>query len=202
MAHWRRERLVRHGRRSRAPSRLRADRQREPGLLRRPEARRQQMGELHRRASRADRHGRVGISARASRSLGLRHGVAAAAGDRHARPADRPGGDQSNKTGLLYVLHRDTGEPVFPVEERRVPQSDVPGETSSPTQPFPTAFPPLTAQRFAETDVWGATPADACGLSRQHPGSAERGRLHAAERSRDARGAGTRRRSKLERIRL
>jgi quinoprotein glucose dehydrogenase len=67
---------------------------------------------------------------------------------------------QSNKTGLLYVLHRDTGEPVFPVEERRVPQSDVPGEASSPTQPFPTAFPPLTAQRFSETDVWGATPAD------------------------------------------
>ena len=70
---------------------------------------------------------------------------------------------QSNKTGLLYVLHRDTGEPVFPVEERRVPQSEVPGEASSPTQPFSTALPPLTPQRFDEADVWGATPADVAG---------------------------------------
>ena len=54
---------------------------------------------------------------------------------------------QANKSGFLYVLHRDTGKPVFPVEERAVPQSDVPGETSSPTQPF-SSVEPLSPQRF------------------------------------------------------
>jgi quinoprotein glucose dehydrogenase len=49
---------------------------------------------------------------------------------------------EGNKTGFLYVLNRDTGAPVFPVEERPVPQSDVPGEMTSPTQPFPIAPPP------------------------------------------------------------
>jgi len=43
---------------------------------------------------------------------------------------------QGNKGRLLYVLNRDTGKPVFPVEERRVPQSDV-RRKDSPTQPFP-----------------------------------------------------------------
>jgi quinoprotein glucose dehydrogenase len=67
---------------------------------------------------------------------------------------------QGNKTGFLYVLNRDTGKPVFPVEERPVPQSDVPGETSSPTQPFPTVLPAVAPQQFSADDVWGATPQD------------------------------------------
>jgi len=67
---------------------------------------------------------------------------------------------QGNKTGLLYVLDRDTGKPVFPVEERAVPQSDIPGERTSPTQPFPLLPPPLAPQRFSPEDVWGPTPAD------------------------------------------
>jgi quinoprotein glucose dehydrogenase len=67
---------------------------------------------------------------------------------------------QSNKTGLLYVLNRDTGEPVLPVEERPVPQSDVPGERSSPTQPFPVAVMPTSPQQFTDADVWGATSTD------------------------------------------
>jgi quinoprotein glucose dehydrogenase len=65
-----------------------------------------------------------------------------------------------NNTGLLYVLNRDTGVPVFPVKERPVPQSDVPGEVTSPTQPFPLAPPPLAPQRLSAADVWGATPSD------------------------------------------
>src|SRR5262249_39928879 len=52
------------------------------------------------------------------------------------------------------------GTPIFPIEERPVPKSDVPGETASPTQPFPTAPPPLVPQQFTEADVWGATEAD------------------------------------------
>jgi quinoprotein glucose dehydrogenase len=67
---------------------------------------------------------------------------------------------QGNKTGLLYVLNRDTGRPVFPVEERAVPQSDVPGEKASPTQPFPVLPPPLTQQHISAENTWGPTPAD------------------------------------------
>jgi quinoprotein glucose dehydrogenase len=67
---------------------------------------------------------------------------------------------QGNKTGLLYVLNRDTGKPVFPIEERVVPQSDVPGEVTSPTQPFPVAPPPLAPQKFSAEAAWGITPAD------------------------------------------
>ena len=67
---------------------------------------------------------------------------------------------QGNKTGLLYVLHRDTGKPVFPVEERAVPRSDVPGEAASPTQPFPVAPPPLAAHQMSADNAWGPTPED------------------------------------------
>ncbi len=67
---------------------------------------------------------------------------------------------EGNKSGLLYVLNRDTGKPVFPVDERPVPQSDVPGEAASPTQPYPVAPPPLAPQKVTEDDAWGPTPAD------------------------------------------
>ena len=67
---------------------------------------------------------------------------------------------QGNKTGLLYVLNRDTGKPVFPVKERHVPESDVPGEVASPTQPFPVAPPPLAAHQMSADDTWGPTPED------------------------------------------
>ncbi len=67
---------------------------------------------------------------------------------------------QGNKTGFLYVLNRDTGVPVFPVEERPVPQSDVPGEVTSPTQPFPLAPPALVPQKLSADDAWGVTPTD------------------------------------------
>lgn len=67
---------------------------------------------------------------------------------------------QGNKSGMLYVLNRDTGKPVFPVEERPVPQSDVPGEVTSPTQPFPLAPPPLAAHTLSAVDAWGPTPED------------------------------------------
>ena len=67
---------------------------------------------------------------------------------------------QGNKTGFLYVLDRDTGKPVFPVEERAVPQSDIPGEKASPTQPFPVLPPPLAPQHLSVEDVWGPTPSD------------------------------------------
>src|SRR5271156_6509442 len=67
---------------------------------------------------------------------------------------------QGNKTGFLYVLNRDTGVPIFPVEERPVPQSDVPGEATSPTQPFPLAPPALVPQKLSADDAWGITVED------------------------------------------
>ena len=67
---------------------------------------------------------------------------------------------QGNKTGNLFVLDRVKGTPVFPVEERPVPQSGVPGEQTSPTQPFPSAPPALTTQRLTAADAWGLTPKD------------------------------------------
>jgi quinoprotein glucose dehydrogenase len=67
---------------------------------------------------------------------------------------------QGNKTGFLYVLNRDNGEPVFGVEERPVPQSDVPGEITSPTQPFPLAPPPLVPQEISADAAWGVSAAE------------------------------------------
>jgi quinoprotein glucose dehydrogenase len=66
----------------------------------------------------------------------------------------------ATKMGNLFVLDRQTGKPLFPVEERPVPKSDVPGEESSPTQPFPVLPPPLAPQNLKAEDAWGITPAD------------------------------------------
>ncbi|MGH9632034.1 MAG: pyrroloquinoline quinone-dependent dehydrogenase [Bryobacteraceae bacterium] len=65
-----------------------------------------------------------------------------------------------SKTGHLFLLDRTTGAPVFPVEERKVPASDVPGEASSPTQPFPSMPKPLVPQSLRPDEVWGATEED------------------------------------------
>jgi quinoprotein glucose dehydrogenase len=59
----------------------------------------------------------------------------------------------AGKTGFLYVFDRVTGQPVWPIEERPVPKSDVPGEKSWPTQPFPTAPPPFARQKFGVDDI-------------------------------------------------
>jgi glucose dehydrogenase len=60
---------------------------------------------------------------------------------------------QAGKTGFLYVFNRVTGEPIWPIEERPVPKSDMPGEQAWPTQPFPTAPPPFARQSFTEKDL-------------------------------------------------
>ncbi len=65
---------------------------------------------------------------------------------------------QATKSGQLFVLDRDTGKPVFPVEERPVPQSTLFGERTSPTQPFNTVIPPLSPQNYTIADVWAPTP--------------------------------------------
>ena len=65
-----------------------------------------------------------------------------------------------SKTGHLFLLNRQTGEPLFRIEERAVPKSDVPGETASPTQPFPVLPAPLVPQSLRVQDAWGPTDAD------------------------------------------
>ena len=61
---------------------------------------------------------------------------------------------QASKQGFVYVLDRRTGKPIWPIEERPVPASDVPGEQASPTQPFPTLPKPFARQgKFTEADI-------------------------------------------------
>lgn len=64
------------------------------------------------------------------------------------------------KMGLLFVLDRRDGKPVFPIEERPVPQTDVPGEQSSATQPFPKLPRPLVPHQLKAEDAWGLTDKD------------------------------------------
>ena len=66
---------------------------------------------------------------------------------------------QTTKTGVVFVFERATGKPVFPIVERRVPASTVPGEHASPTQPMPLAPPPLIRQRLTEAMLTRRTPA-------------------------------------------
>ena len=61
------------------------------------------------------------------------------------------------KTGMVFVLDRDTGEPFLEVEERPVPQAGVPGEVLSPTQPFTAKTPVLVPNAISPQDAWGIT---------------------------------------------
>ena len=65
---------------------------------------------------------------------------------------------QITKMGMLFLFDRLTGEPVFGMEERPVPQSTVPGEATWPTQPFPLKPPPLARNSFREEEMYNLTP--------------------------------------------
>jgi len=65
----------------------------------------------------------------------------------------------NTKMGHVFVLNRLTGKPLLPVEERRVPASDIAGEDASPTQPFSTIS--LVPEKFEPSDAWGPKPEDA-----------------------------------------
>ena len=65
---------------------------------------------------------------------------------------------QGTKTGFVFVLNRATGVPLFPVGEKPMPASDIPGEVISPTQPVPTKPPALVPQQLTEKDLWAADP--------------------------------------------
>jgi quinoprotein glucose dehydrogenase len=66
---------------------------------------------------------------------------------------------QPTKSAFLFVLNRETGEPIWPIEDRPVPQSNVPGEKTSATQPFPTRPLPFDRQGVTTDDLIDFTPA-------------------------------------------
>jgi quinoprotein glucose dehydrogenase len=65
---------------------------------------------------------------------------------------------QTTKTGLIYAFNRETGEPIWPIEEIPVPQTDVPGNWTNPTQPMPTRPEPMEPQGLAEDRIIDWTP--------------------------------------------
>lgn len=67
---------------------------------------------------------------------------------------------QVTKQGMIFMLNRETGEPLAEVQELPVPQGHVPGERYAPTQPHSTGMPNLGNQTLKESDMWGATPFD------------------------------------------
>jgi quinoprotein glucose dehydrogenase len=71
---------------------------------------------------------------------------------------DVPAVVQVAKTGFIFVLDRETGKPLFEVEERPVPQSDIPGEQSSPTQPHPVKPPTVARQSMTRDEITDVTP--------------------------------------------
>jgi quinoprotein glucose dehydrogenase len=73
---------------------------------------------------------------------------------------DVPAVAAATKMGFIFLLDRETGKPLYPVEERPVPRSTVAGEEAWPTQPFPTFPPPLVPQKLSPGDAWGTNPED------------------------------------------
>jgi quinoprotein glucose dehydrogenase len=78
----------------------------------------------------------------------------------HKDGKDMPVVIQQTKLGFVFVFDRDTGKPVFPIEERPVPKSDMEGEQASPTQPFPVLPDQFGRTKLTEDDIWGVTPID------------------------------------------
>ena len=78
--------------------------------------------------------------------------------DIHRNGHTIPAVAQITKMGMLFVFDRATGEPVYGIEERPVPQSTVPGEVTSKTQPFPVKPPPLAKTTFAMSDMYNRSP--------------------------------------------
>ncbi|SEJ36733.1 quinoprotein glucose dehydrogenase [Dyadobacter sp. SG02] len=74
---------------------------------------------------------------------------------------------QITKQGFVFVFNRETGEPLFPIEERKVPASNLPGEQASPTQPFPVKPKPFARQWITETDLTSYSAADHDSLVRE-----------------------------------
>ncbi len=75
---------------------------------------------------------------------------------RNGKPVDAVA--QATKTGFVFLFDRETGEPLLPIEERPVPESDLKGEQAWPTQPFPVKPPPFVRQTFSRDQIAEVTP--------------------------------------------
>ena len=107
---------------------------------------------------------------------------------------------QPTKQGFVFVLDRDTGKPVWPVEERAVPQGGAEGEQLSPTQPFPTHVPALMPQRISRRRcLRSVSVVRSLGLPKRNWRRAQRGALHAALDARHVDVSDDRRRRELGR---
>ncbi len=73
---------------------------------------------------------------------------------------DIPVAIQQSKLGVAFVFDRATGQPIWPIEDRPAPASDIPGEKASPTQPWPTLPEAFARQKLTEDDMFGLTPID------------------------------------------
>ena len=123
------------------------------------EAGRQPVLEFAGRTRRQDGQARVALPDRPSRFVGLgQHRAADAWRDHRGRQA-HPRRDAGEQGGVSLRARSDNGRPVWPIEERPVPQSTVPGERSSPTQPFPTKPPAFDLQGISDDDLIDYTPA-------------------------------------------
>jgi len=67
---------------------------------------------------------------------------------------------QITKQGFVFVFDRESGKPLYDIEERKVPASNLPGESASPTQPFPVKPKPFARQWITEADLTSYSPAD------------------------------------------
>ena len=157
--HRQRQRLVDDERRRRARPGVSADYDADERLLGRIPQGRQPLCREHRRGERRDRQARVALPDRASRRVGLRLSGSADACSTSPSTARRIKAiAQVSKQGFTYVFDRVTGKPVWPIEERPVPPSDIPGEELSPTQPFPTRPPAFEYQGVTEDLLIDFTP--------------------------------------------
>ncbi len=132
---------------------LYSDGEPEVQLLRRRPAGREFVWRLLAGAGRAHRQAALAFPDGASRYLGLRrcHGAEAADGAAQRKAVEIVA--QVSKQGFIWVFRRDNGEPLWPIEERAVPKSDMPNEHAWPTQPFPVKPPPFARQKFTADDL-------------------------------------------------
>ena len=181
-----RQRVVGARRRPRARSRVRADRQRRARLLRRAAARRQPLRELHRRAARLDRAAWYGRSRRCITISGTTTTPRRRRSSRSRATARAiPAVVQATKTGMLFVLDRETGVPDLPGRgTRRCRRATSRARRPSRTQPFTAVTPPLSPHRFTRDRCVGHHGRRSRGVPRGDRGAAQRGHLHAAEHCR------------------
>ena len=138
-------------RRSGARTRLHPGRRRTERRVRRPSSRQQSLREQHRRDRREDRQAQVALPDGAPRHLGLRHADGAEPSRRHdQRPAAQDHRRRRRSRVGSTCFDRVTGQPIWPMPETPVLQSEVPGEQTSPTQPIPTRPAPYAQQGLVD----------------------------------------------------